>query len=121
MKNKSVQYLEYPTRSMEGSKAFFNKVFGWKFVDYGEQYSAFSLENVDGGFYYNESVNSTEKGAALTVFYSNDLAAIKAEIEQAEGKIIKDIFAFPGGHRFHFTDPGGSEFAVWSDCYSEKS
>ena len=24
-------------------------------------------------------------------------------------------FSFPGGRRFHFTDPGGTELAVWSD------
>ena len=25
------------------------------------------------------------------------------------------VFDFPGGRRFHFTDPGGHELAVWSD------
>jgi len=24
-------------------------------------------------------------------------------------------FQFPGGRRFHFTDPGGNELAVWSE------
>jgi len=33
----------------------------------------------------------------------------------AGGSIIKPIFSFPGGRRFHFTDPNGNEFAVWSD------
>ncbi|VAW52451.1 Glyoxalase family protein [hydrothermal vent metagenome] len=32
-----------------------------------------------------------------------------------DGVIIKQIFPFPGGRRFHFTEPGGNEFAVWSD------
>lgn len=31
------------------------------------------------------------------------------------GNIVKPIFAFPGGRRFHFTDPSGNEYAVWSD------
>lgn len=120
MKTRSLQYLEYPTRSVAKSKAFFNQVFGWEFVDYGEMYCAFSLENVDGGFYQSEIVSSTENGGALTVFFSDDLAVIESEIRSAGGKIVKDIFAFPGGHRFHFTEPGGSEFAVWSDSYVEK-
>jgi len=24
------------------------------------------------------------------------------------------VFDFPGGKRFHFSDPTGNEFAVWS-------
>jgi predicted enzyme related to lactoylglutathione lyase len=31
------------------------------------------------------------------------------------GHIAKLIFPFPGGRRFHFTEPAGNEFAVWSD------
>ncbi len=120
MKSKSLQYLEYPTRSIAKSKAFFKQVFGWEFVDYGEMYCAFSLENVDGGFYQSEAISDTASGAALTVFFSDDLSAIESEIIAAGETIIKDIFAFPGGHRFHFTEPGGSEFAVWSDCYTDK-
>ncbi len=27
----------------------------------------------------------------------------------------REIFSFPGGRRFHFTDPGDHELAVWSD------
>jgi predicted enzyme related to lactoylglutathione lyase len=33
----------------------------------------------------------------------------------AGGKITREIFAFPGGRRFHFKDPAGNELAVWSD------
>jgi predicted enzyme related to lactoylglutathione lyase len=32
----------------------------------------------------------------------------------ASGIIARPIFAFPGGRRFHFIDPGGNELAVWS-------
>lgn len=28
---------------------------------------------------------------------------------------VKSIFSFPGGRRFHFSDPNGNEYAVWSD------
>jgi uroporphyrin-III C-methyltransferase/precorrin-2 dehydrogenase/sirohydrochlorin ferrochelatase len=31
------------------------------------------------------------------------------------GETVVDMFKFPGGHRFHFSDPTGNEFAVWSD------
>jgi predicted enzyme related to lactoylglutathione lyase len=58
---------------------------------------------------------STEKGSVLIVFYSNELEKTRSKIEYAGGKIIKPIFLFPGGRRFHFTDPCGNELAVWSD------
>ena len=51
---------------------------------------------------------------------SNSLAAApkaqEAKIRQAGGKIVKPIFSFPGGRRFHFSDPSGNELAVWSEA-----
>lgn len=38
------------------------------------------------------------------------------KISAAGSVIIKPIFAFPGGRRFHFSEPSGNEFAVWSDA-----
>ena len=120
MKNKSLNYLEYPSASLEKTKAFFASVFGWSFTDYGEAYCAFSLDNVDGGFYASEEISTTSCGAALTVFYSDDLTSLVAESVGAGGIITQPVLAFPGGHRFHFTEPGGSEFAAWSDCYQQE-
>jgi predicted enzyme related to lactoylglutathione lyase len=34
---------------------------------------------------------------------------------QAEQNRRIDYVEFPGGRRFHFTDPSGNELAVWSD------
>jgi predicted enzyme related to lactoylglutathione lyase len=36
-------------------------------------------------------------------------------VTAAGGEIVKPIFAFPGGRRFHFREPGGNELAVWSE------
>ena len=47
--------------------------------------------------------------------YSKALEATLEKVEQAGGKICKPIFSFPGGRRFHFTDPSNNEFAVWSE------
>ena len=52
---------------------------------------------------------------ALVVLYHNDLGSIKSTIAASGGQITKDIFSFPGGHRFHFSDPAGNELAIWSD------
>lgn len=70
---------------------------------------------MDGGFYLSEHCSKSENGSTLVVFYSADLAQTQADIEQAGGHINKNIFSFPGGRRFHFLDPNGNEFAVWSE------
>lgn len=110
-----INYLEFPARDLETTKAFFTSVFGWSFTDFGPDYSAFSDGSVDGGFYRSELASDASKGAALVVFYSNHLEQTQANIEAAGGSVIKPIFAFPGGRRFHFCEPSGNEFAVWSD------
>ena len=97
------------------SKVFFRAVFGWSFEDYGPEYTAFSNEGLDGGFFKSNLSASTESGSALIVFYSEDLKKTQAKIEDAGGLILRPIFAFPGGSRFHFADPNGNEYAVWSD------
>ncbi len=51
----------------------------------------------------------------MLVIYSKTLEATQREIERAGGEIVKPVFSFPGGRRFHFVEPSGNEFAVWSD------
>jgi predicted enzyme related to lactoylglutathione lyase len=100
---------------MEITKDFFVNVFGWSFTDYGPDYSAFSNAGIEGGFYKADLAASYKKGSALIVLYSNNLEQTKVKIEGAGGMIVKPIFSFPGGRRFHFTEPSGNELAVWSD------
>ena len=111
-----IDYLEYAAVDIEATKAFFTTVFAWTFTDYGPDYTAFERQGngVEGGFYRANLVSSSEQGAALAVFYSDDLEATQNKIERAGGRIIKAIFSFPGGRRFHFTEPSGNEFAVWT-------
>lgn len=108
-------YVEFPAKDIEATKAFFAEAFGWSFVDYGPEYTAFSNEGIDGGFFKSELACSTEKGSALIVFYSRDIEQTQVKIKGAGGLVIKPIFSFPGGRRFHFVDPNGNEYAVWSD------
>jgi predicted enzyme related to lactoylglutathione lyase len=113
--HEKINYVEFPAKDIEATKAFFISAFGWTFVDYGPEYTAFSNEGLDGGFYESDLSVSTEAGSALIVFYSKDLERTQSKIENAGGTIIKPIFLFPGGRRLHFGDPNGNEYAVWSD------
>ena len=113
--HEKINYVEFPAKDLPATKAFFQSVFGWSFVDYGPEYTAFSDQGLDGGFFQSDLASSSEKGAAMIVFFSNQLEATLAKVEKAGGSIVRPIFSFPGGRRFHFTEPSGNEFAVWSE------
>ena len=113
--HEKINYVEFPAKDIELTKSFFSTVFGWAFEDYGPDYTAFSNQGLNGGFYKSELSVSCKNGSALIVFFSNNLEQTQSKIEPAGGTIKEPIFHFPGGRRFHFTDPNGNEFAVWSD------
>ncbi|MDQ0317197.1 VOC family protein [Amorphus orientalis] len=108
-----LDYLELPASNgtIDAVKVFYAGAFAWTFTDYGPSYSAFS-EGLDGGFDGNPDQAEPKP---LPVIYSEDLEATLAEVESAGGTIVRPIFVFPGGRRFHFTDPAGNELAVWSE------
>ena len=113
--HEKINYVELPAKDLKKAKDFFSTVFNWQFEDYGPEYCAFSNQGIDGGFFKSEQSVSTENGSALIVFFSDDIEATQTKIESAGGVIIKPIFSFPGGRRFHFTDPNGNEYAVWAE------
>lgn len=107
-----IDYIELPTADTGRAKVFYSAVFGWKFQDYGTDYTSFSDGRLAGGFTKGVLPPSRD---LLLVLYSSDLEAVQKKIEASGGKIVKDTFDFPGGRRFHFTDPDGNELAVWSE------
>ena len=109
-----INYLEFPSRDLQATKAFFEKCFGWKFTDYGPDYADCSDAGVSFGVYRADLRSETSRGGALIVLYSDQLEQTQQKIESCGGTIVKPIFSFPGGRRFEFTEPCGSEFAVWS-------
>lgn len=112
--DQKIDYLELPAGDLDAVQAFYEKAFNWSFTDYGPDYRAFNDGTMDGGFYKSDKHSSTAKGAALIVLYAANLEQTKDTVIAGGGRIVKDIFAFPGGRRFHFTDPNGNELAVWS-------
>ena len=111
LKHEQIQYIEFLSSDIARTKLFYTECFGWKFTDYGENYTSFEGEYVDGGFTSGEPV----KGSILVILYSADIEASKNKVIQAGGTIVKDVFSFPGGRRFQFTDLDGYELAVWSE------
>ena len=107
-----IDYIELPGGDLPATKGFYQKAFGWSFVDYGPEYAAFDNAGVDGGF--NADAADQAK-APLVVLFSTDLEASLAKVVAAGGKVSRPIFSFPGGRRFHFRDPSGNELAIFSE------
>lgn len=114
--HEKLNYIEYPSKNIPATKQFFEAAFGWNFVDYGPDYAVFANQGLDGGFYKSELTSHSDKGAALLIFYSQALESTEQKVKEAGGIISKEIFSFPGGRRFHFIEPSGNEFAVWSEA-----
>ena len=112
MTNNHINYVEFYAHDLEKIKAFYSQVFGWKFTDYGDGYTAFAESGLDGGF---ELTDKPIVNGALVVLYHEDLSVCLENVKKADGTIAVEIFSFPGGRRFHFIDPSGNELAVWSD------
>ena len=108
-----IDYVELPSATAhELTRAFYAKAFDWQFTDYGPDYSATTTSDVDVGL---NGQPEEALSAPLPVIRVDDLEAIFDSVTKAGGTIAKTIFSFPGGRRFHFIDPSGSELAVWSD------
>ncbi len=112
-KDCKIDYIEWQSKDLARTKAFYAEVFGWSFKDYGPGYAAFSDGRLDGGFGAQEEEGA--KSGALVVLYADDLEATLARVKAGGGVIVKEPFGFPGGRRFHFADPAGHELAVWSE------
>lgn len=110
--NNQIDYIEFPAVDIAKTKAFYTSVFGWKFEDYGPDYTSFADGRLSGGF--NKEAPLPIKGI-LVVLYASDLEGTESKVKAAGAAISKEIFSFPGGRRFHFMDPNGNELAVWSE------
>ena len=107
-----IDYVELPSvTAHELTRAFYTKAFAWNFTEFGPDYAATEGETVDVGL---NGQREESLSAPLPVIRVDDLDAAFDAVGKAGGIIAKPIFAFPGGRRFHFIDPSGSELAVWS-------
>ncbi len=109
-----IDYIEFGVTDMAEAQRFYAAAFDWEFTDYGPDYAG--IRKRQGGEAGGLRVQSdVTAGGPLVILYSDDLEGTLARVREAGGQISQEIFAFPGGRRFHFRDPSGNELAVWSD------
>lgn len=108
----TIDYIEISVTDVPDAKRFYAAAFDWEFNDYGPDYAGIKGGSGEvGGIARSEDVRH---GGPLVVLYSDHLESSLDAVKAAGGRIVKAIFPFPGGRRFHFTDPSGNELAVWS-------
>jgi uncharacterized protein len=108
-RDRKIDYIEFGATDIIATKKFYGEVFGWRFTDYGPDYTSFEDGRIAGGF-----VKGVVAAAGtLVVIYVDELAAAEKRVRDAGGRIMKETFSFPGGSRFHFADPNGNVLAVW--------
>ncbi len=111
-----IDYLELSGADLPRTKRFYSEAFGWRFADYGPGYAAFENAGLDGGLQGEEPGSApATRPAPLPILFTRNLEAMMKRIEEAGGTITVPPFDFPGGRRFHFSDPAGNELAVWSE------
>lgn len=113
-RERRLDYVEFASADPTASRKFFEQVFGWQFQDYGPDYVAFDDGRMQGGFFRGQPLRA-EQGAPLIVLYADQLPPLLQAIGAQGGDIVRPVFSFPGGSRFHFLEPGGNELAVWSE------
>ena len=110
-----LDYLELPAGSIDDSVRFYEAAFGWSLARFGPTYAATTTGDTDVGLQADSSEASKAPLAVKPVqFSSGVVASATAAVEAAGGDIIRTIYSFPGGRRFHFRDPSGNELAAWS-------
>ena len=107
-----IDYIEIPATDPARARAFFTAMFGWEFQEWGPDYLSFNDGQLDGGI--RRADEPAPATGVLLVFYSEDLERDLAKVQDLGASISQQIFEFPGGRRFHFLDPVGNEYAMWS-------
>ena len=113
----TIDYVELAVPDLAAAKRFYEAAFAWSFTDYGPEYAGFSdgTGRKEIGGLRQEPASARGSSAPLVLLFSSDLEASREAVKAAGGAITRDIYAFPGGRRFHFADPGDNELGVWSD------
>ncbi|GAB83766.1 VOC family protein [Gordonia rubripertincta] len=115
----AIDYVELTVTDMAAARTFYAGAFGWEFNDFGPDYSGIvgpggAGSPEAGGLALGDSAPT--RGGPLVLLYSDDLDATVEKVRAAGGQVVNGPYDFPGGRRFHFTDPSGNELGVWSSA-----
>ncbi len=108
----TLAYVELAVPDSEASATFFEAAFGWTLTRFGPTYAGTMGQGTDLGL---QGDASEAPAAPLAGIRVEDLEAALVAVEGAGATITQPIFAYPGGRRFHFREPGGNELSVFAE------
>lgn len=111
----AIDYIELAVADLDQAKRFYTEAFGWQFNDYGPDYAGIQDPAGDGEVGGLRLDQQVRPGGPLVLLYSADLDASVEAVNNAGGRVVNGPYEFPGGRRFHFTDPSGNELGVWAE------
>lgn len=114
----AIDYVELTVTDLDRAKRFYVEAFDWRFNDYGPEYAGIQSSHGAsspevGGLRLDPRART---GGPLVLLYSTDLDRSLESVRNAGGEVVAEPFGFPGGRRFHFTDPSGNELGVWAEA-----
>jgi uncharacterized protein len=109
----SLDYVEISVQDMGRARDFYGRAFGWRFNDYGPDYSGIQALEGDGEIGGLAVGRTTGPGGVMALLYSDDVDASAAAVEAAGGTIIEGPYEYPGGRRFIFGDADGNVLGVY--------
>ncbi|GAA3390521.1 VOC family protein [Cryptosporangium minutisporangium] len=114
----AIDYIELPVTDLAAAKRFYADAFGWQFNDYGPGYAG--IQSPEGGSAEVGGLRAEAEvhagGGPLVLLFSTDLDRSVEAVRNAGGTVVNGPYDFPGGRRFHFTDPTGNELGVWAEA-----
>lgn len=117
-------WLDLMTRDVEGAKAFYGELFGWRFADQGEDFGHYHLiscgDGLVGGLmtsYMSPDGPTTEpSGPTLWTVYleTGDMDAALAAVPGAGGQVVFGPMDIPGqGRQAMIVDAAGAHVGLW--------
>src|SRR5256884_2113618 len=92
--DRQVDYIEFGATDIERTKQFYQQVFGWKFEDYGPDYTRFQDGRLSGGVTNDAPVRTAN---SLVGMFAAPPADVEAKVKQAGGPVDRPTYPFPGG------------------------
>jgi hypothetical protein len=109
-------YIELAVDDVKQAKAFYSKALGWTFNDYGPDYAGMQDPRNPGqefGGLNADTQSSPGGGGVLALARTDDAERELAAVRAAGGRIVLDLYEYPGGRRFTFADPWGNILGVY--------
>src|SRR2546428_13553764 len=92
--DRRVDYIEFGATDLSRTKEFYEKAFGWRFQDYGPDYTSFQDGRLSGGFTKDAPLRPANPPVGI---YAVPLEPIEANVTNAGGRIVSEPGPLPGG------------------------